>query len=122
MKLGERRPEQPILNAGKDLVADELIERHPAAPRRAAVEHSGSENRVGLAIDQRLEKIVQAFRRILPVSMNESDDVELLPDRVMKSDLLVPAISLVDRIEQDRSRERSVGIFARAFERPVGGG
>ena len=63
-------------------------------------------HRVGLAVAQRAEQVGQAFRRVLAVAVEQRDEIEAVLDRVVVADLLVAAVALVDRIEEDRERER----------------
>ena len=48
--------------------------------------------------------------------------VEALLDGVVKADLLIAAVALVDRVEQNRHGKRHVGEFAGAFKGVVRGG
>ena len=44
--------------------------------------------------------------------MNQGDEIEPVLDRVMETDLLVPAISLIDRIEENFDRKRPTALAA----------
>ena len=101
MKFGEIGVEQAVLDGGEDLVADVFVERHTAAQCIPALGHAGAEDGVGLACEERQKEIGQPLRGILPVAMDERNDVETLFDRVVKADLLVAAVALVDGVEKD---------------------
>ena len=66
MELAEAGSEQTVLERGQDLVADELVERHPAPQRAARFEHSRAEHHVGRAGDERSDELGQRLGRVLP--------------------------------------------------------
>ncbi len=105
VELAEVRPEQLVLEAAQDLVPDELVERHAAAEGASLGHHPGAEHGVGLAVAERAYEIGEALRRVLPVAVDERDVVEALLDRVVEPELLVAAVALVHRVEEDVERE-----------------
>ena len=68
---------------------------------------------------QRAHQIRQAFRRVLPVAVQQRDEVEAVLDREVVADLLVAAVALVDRVEQhvQRERQRAVALHLAASAR-----
>jgi hypothetical protein len=58
----------------------------------------------------------------LTVTVHESDIIELFANRVMKTDFLISAITLVHRVEQHGDREGRFLYLASPLERPVGRG
>ena len=88
MKLTETGAQQLVFDPGQDLVADELVKRHPAAARAGRREHARTENRGCLAGAQRLQQCGQAFRRILAVAVNERDKVVTALERIVITEFL----------------------------------
>ena len=86
-----------ILETSQDPVTNSLIERHPAFSRRAWNKHPRTEDGIGPAALQRSKEIGQFFRGILPVTMDQSDDIKAVIDRVAIAQLLISAISLILR-------------------------
>jgi hypothetical protein len=116
VELGQVRPEKCVLEGRQNPVAEELIERHPAAKRPATLHHARAEHGVGLMVEQRLEKGRQLLGGVLAVSVQECDDVEPVIDRVAVAQLLVPAVALVLRSAEHRDAE----IAGRPFVRQPG--
>ena len=116
VKLAQPGAEQQVLEAGEDLVAHELVQRHAAAQGAAPVEHARAEHRLGLAARQYRHQVGQTLGRVLAVAVHQRHPVETVLDGVMEADLLVAAVALVDRVEQHRQLEGddppAVGQFA----------
>ena len=65
------------------------------------------------------------FGSVLTVAVDQSDDVEAIVDRILESDLLVPAVPLVHWIHENREVERNVAAalaHLASFEGSVLGG
>ena len=55
---------------------------------------------------QRADEIGQALGRVLPVAVDQRDEIEAALDGEVVADLLVAAVALVDRVEEDVQRKR----------------
>ena len=125
VELAQSGAEQQVLEAGEDLVAHELVQRHAAAQGPAPVEHARAEHRLRLAAGQHRDQLGQTLGRVLAVAVHQRHPVEAVFDGVVESDLLVAAVALVDRVEQHGQLEGhdppAVGQFA-AQEGVVPGG
>ena len=97
MELGQRRPENAILEPRQNLVANPFVSRHSAGARRAFIDHARAEDRFGLAGQQRLQQIRQFFGGVLAIAVHEGHDVEAMIDGVAVAELLVAAVPLVHR-------------------------
>jgi hypothetical protein len=102
VELRQARTQHPVLEPGEDLVADELVERHAAAPRRAGDQHPRAEHRVSGAIKERPEQVGDAFRGVLAVPVQQHHEVEPVADRVGVAEFLVAAVALVAGVVEDR--------------------
>ena len=122
MELAQRAAEDAVLEPGEDPVADELVEGHPAPQGRTRRQHARAEHGVGLALEERLDEVGQALRRVLPVAVDERHEVEAPLDRVVVADLLVAAVALVQRVEEHVQLQRQGAValeLAAALERPI---
>ena len=111
MKFRERGPQHPILEGGKDLVADPLVERHPAAARRFLIDHARAENGIGFLCNERRDQLRQFFRSVLAVAVNEGNDVEPVIDRVAVPEFLVSAVALVHRRPQNGDLKSGISLL-----------
>ncbi len=116
MELGEPRPEQEVLGGAEQLVADELVQRHAALQRAKAGHHAAAEDRIGLAIAQRLNQPRQLFRRVLPVAVNHGDVVEPLGNREGVTDFLIAAVTLVVLVAEHRHSDVGVVLLELATD------
>ena len=96
VELRQLRAEQPVLQEREDLVPDELVERHaalaaptPGTSMREPITASAAPSRM------RRQQRGYGLGRILPVAVEQHDDVEAVADRVLVPELLVPAVALV---------------------------
>ena len=122
VKLREAAPQHPILDSRQEPVADILVQRHTALERPKPGHHAGAEYRVRRAFDERGQEDGQQFRCVLPIAVDQRHHVELVPDGVEVAHLLIAAISLVDRVGQDRDRDGSFalrGVGVRGIKRPI---
>ena len=74
-------PSSAVLDPREDPVADELVQRHAARARAARLEHPRAEDGIRFAVEQRLDEIGEALRRVLAVSVQERDEIEASLDR-----------------------------------------
>ena len=99
MKLRQTQIQRPVLKERQNLIPDVLVHRHP--PRQRAPEllhHPRSEHRVRLARHQRMVHVSQNLRRILPIAMQQHNNVEPLVHEVRVAQDLIPAVPLVHRV------------------------
>ena len=77
VELAETASEQPVLERAQDLVADELVERHAARARAALARACASRtpHRPRRRASGR-SRVGQAFGRVLPVAVEQGDEVE----------------------------------------------
>src|SRR5207244_2599314 len=108
VKLAQIGSEHSVLPPCEDLVANELVRRHAAPSRGAGLEHPRTEDRIRRPGRERTDELGQTLRCVLAVAVYERDEMEALLDREMESDLLVPPVALVDRIDEDAQGEREL--------------
>ena len=120
--LREDEPRDAVLEAGQDLVADVLVERHPAAARAAGGEHPRPEHDVRPAVEQRGDHLRQHLRRVLAVAVEEHGDVAAVLGQPAVAELLVAAVAEVPALAHDLDRERVVRapVLERRLVRQVG--
>jgi hypothetical protein len=93
--LRQRRTGNAVLEPSQDAVADELVRRHAAATRAALVEHAGAEHGVGLSSHEGRDHLRKEFRGVLPITVQQYHDVEIVVDGPPVAGLLVPAVTQV---------------------------
>ncbi len=93
--LGQLDSRHGVLDRGEDPVADVLVHRHAAAPRAALDHHPGTEHGIGVVREQRRDHVGQQLGGVLPVAVQQHDDVEVLLDRRAVAPLLVAAVAEV---------------------------
>jgi hypothetical protein len=112
--LAQVEPGQPVLESGEDLVADELVERHPTLPGGAGTHHPRAEDCVRLAGEQRCHDALDDLRRVLAVAVQQDDDIEAVTDRPLVAGLLVPAVPEVLRVAHHGHRHPGPGLVGQA--------
>src|SRR3954447_4745983 len=95
MPFAQVRAQQPILNCRENPVSDELVERHAAPPCISFFDHPRPDDGVRLSGGKRLDELRQALRRVLPIAVNQRDEIESLLNAVMKTNLLIATVTLV---------------------------
>ena len=101
VKLREVHSQRAILQDGEDAVAGILIQRHASLQRPpVGAHHARAEHGVRLARDQRAVKLRQNLRRVLPVAMQQHDDVEALLDEIAIARLLIASIAQISGMLQ----------------------
>src|SRR3954468_16732563 len=105
MPFAQVRAQQPILNCRENPVSDDLVERHASPPCISFFVHPRPEDGVRLSSSKRLDELRQALGRVLPIPVNQRDEIESPLNGVMKADLLITTVALVFGIPQDRQRE-----------------
>ncbi len=103
--LAEVEPGQAVLEGGEHPVAEVLVRRHAAAPRRTLLEHPRAEHRVGGTRAQRLDDVLDALRGVLPVTVQQDHDVQPVLHRPGIAGLLVAAVAEVPLVPDDRERQ-----------------
>ena len=98
VQLAEARADQAVLRPGEDPVAGEFVEGHAALERapfrqEAAAIHGVRAGGAGVFRQQ----VRQKLRRVLPVAVQQHDDVEALGECVVVAEALVAAVALVVR-------------------------
>ena len=89
-KLAQVGSECGILEGRENAVADELVERHAALASRSLDDHPRVENGVALAVFERRDDLGQRFGGVLPIAVEEDDDVEAVIDRIAAGFLIPP--------------------------------
>ncbi len=96
MKFGQAHAQRAILEHGQHAIACVLVERHAAFEWAAVIaHHARSEHRVGFARHQRMIHLRENFRRVLPIAMQQHDDIETLIDEMLIAGLLISAVAQV---------------------------
>src|SRR5260370_40008751 len=106
MELGERAAEHAVLEGRQYLIAHILVQWHAAFQRTESFHHPRAKYGIGFTVQEGFEKLREAFRGILAVSMDQCDDIELLLHCIVETKFLIPSIALIDRVEQHSHRER----------------
>src|SRR5881392_4149794 len=106
MEFTQRRMQKKVLAPRQDPVADELVEGHPAAARAAFFQHPRTEDCIRRSVSKWEDEIRKTFGRILTIAVKKRDEIETTFDREMKTNLLVPAVTLIHRIEKNVKRGR----------------
>ncbi len=102
VEFGKVQTERTVLKERKDLVADELIERHAALQRAAEVlHHARAEYGIGLPGHQRVVHVGENLRRILAVTVEQDHDIEALVHEVLVAENLIAAIAPVLLVLED---------------------
>src|SRR5436309_8466703 len=96
MILGELHPQRPVFDSSEELVPEKLVQRHAALQRMTG--HAGTEDQIGLPLQNRLNEIRDMFGSVLNVSMKHHDNVIPVLDGVTQASLLVAAIAKIARI------------------------
>ena len=73
----------------------------PPARAWPRIEHPRAEHRVGLAVDDRRDDLVHHLRGVLPVAVEQDDDVPAVLDGVAVAGLLVAAVAEVAVVAHD---------------------
>src|SRR5437867_3945574 len=94
--FGELHSERPIFDSGEEIVPEECVHRHAALQRVTG--HAGTEDQIGLPLQNRLNEIRDMFGSVLNVSMKHHDNVIPVLDGVPQASLLVAAIAKIARI------------------------
>ena len=103
--------QDPVLQPRQDPVANILVEWHSPLQRAEACRHARAEYRTRFVPTQRGQQIGKAFRGVLSVPMNQRNDVEPVLNGIVKSNLLVAAITLLDGVVQHRLRKKTITVF-----------
>src|SRR5262245_31012994 len=120
MKFAQRGAEHGVLDLREDLVADELVERHPARQRRSVRHHSRAEYGVRLTRFERPKELGKGLGRVLAVPMQVRVDVVTLLDRVAVAADLIAAVAEVLLVAKDAELGLSVqGLVAHPDEERV---
>src|SRR5437867_940726 len=61
MILGELHPQRPVFDSSEELVPEKLVQRHAALQRMTG--HAGTEDQIGLPLQNRLNEIRDMFGR-----------------------------------------------------------
>ena len=110
------RAQDAVLDRRQGPVGDPLVERHPAAPRRAGLGHPRAEDEVGLAVDDRRDQLRDQPGLVLAVGMQHDHDLGAALKRLEVARLLVAAVADVVRVPDHVDAE-----LAGDLERLVGG-
>ena len=119
--LAEIETRQMILDGGENAVADELVDRHPSGTRRTFGQHPRPEHGVGVAGLERCDEILDHLRRVLPVAVQQDDDVESALNRPAVPMLLVAAVPEVDGMADHRQRDVAGGLIGNGLLKGVVG-
>ena len=84
-----------VLPERENLVADELVFRHSPGECTTLREHPRSEDDIGTSVDDRLDHRRQVLGCVLPVAVQQHDDVDAVVDHPPVARLLVAAVSEV---------------------------
>ena len=100
MKFTQFRAQRPVLKSSQYFIADKFIKRH-TTPLRAPplVNIRLPKTACASPATNGSTKFRQTFRRILSVSMDKGDEIEVPLDRKVETNFLIAAVSLIHRIE-----------------------
>src|SRR2546429_3588493 len=107
MPLGEMHSGDAVLKPRQVLVSDVLVEGHPAG-ERAVGEHSGAEDHVRPALEDRRDELGQQLWCVLTVAVQENSDVEAVVDQPAVAEFLVAAVAEVPALPDHRDRQAPV--------------
>ena len=107
--LAEPGARHRVLEGRQDAVADVLVQRHAALEGPAADHHPRAEHRVGAAVEDRGDDVLDDLGGVLPVAVEQDHDVEAVAHRPGVAGLLVAAVAEVLLVAHDRQREVLVG-------------
>ena len=85
---------------GRELIGNSLVERHSTQQHLPSVDHARAEDQIRPIFQDRQDHFLDHLRRILPVTAQKDQRIEVVLDRIIEADFLIPAVSLVVRIAQ----------------------
>jgi hypothetical protein len=91
-----------VLEPGEDAVADIFVEGHASLTGRSGREHSRAEHGVAFVGFERRDEILDHLGGVLPVAVQQHDDVETVIDSPPVSGLLVAAIAQIAGLADQR--------------------
>ena len=106
MEFGEVGTQDGVLERRQDPVSDEFVERHSSPSSRPLLHHAGSKNRICVAVEEWLDYLRKALRRVLTVTVEHDDDVQSVLDCQVVADLLIPAVPQIGRLPDQGNWQR----------------
>ena len=105
MPLGQVEPGEGVLTNVRIRLPTNLYSGMPPGAGRAPGEHPRAEHGVGSPVDQRSDEVLDHLGGVLPVAVQQHDDVEAVLDRPAVAALLVAAVAEVVLVADHRERQ-----------------